>query len=838
MTAAASMLVLRLEPQLRRALLGDEPLTLGARAYDLLQALAERRERVVSKNELMDIVWPDVVVEENNLQVQISSLRKALGPAAITTVPGRGYRFTAEVETATPTVTTAPAQPKPLADVAEALIGRADELAQLATLLREVRLITLAGPGGIGKTRLALAAAAAARDALADGMTVVDLAPLPTGANAEAIAAAVARALDLRFDVDRPSVQALASAMRYQSLLLVLDNCEHLLAGAAEVASTLLAAAPGLHVLATSQEPLNLAEEHVLRLPLLALPPSQDLENAQHYGAVALFVARAKAADRRFVFDASNREAVVEICARLDGLPLAIELAAARVPALGVAGLQARLDERLRLLTGGRRDAAARQQTLRASLEWSLGLLSDDERTVFCSLGVFAGGFTIELAQDVASNAAIDRWAVLDVLASLVDKSLVVADAADPPRYALLESARALAIELLQSSGQWPIKRAAHAVAMACLLQHVDQLFYTSNDYSPAQTRLLREIENLRAALAWCEECGDSLMAVRLLGPSCRLWNRCGLAGEASSRFAALAPLVDASVPAQDAALFWLGMVVVAPESPPAAVVAATTYAVKGFHALGDQPHEAYAWCWRAIVAGQRGNLAQARKDADAAAALEQADWPPLLRAMILLADCSVHTRAGDQARARAVREAALMLVRASGDHPNIQFNLRKLADADLAAGDFDALMRSSEALIADARAHGPAWAARLGEGYRSVALLAAGRLDEAASAASLALPAWRTAGWTGWLIDHLAWLAAARSQAPLAAQLLGCADAQHARVGRERRASEQRAVSAALRLIEPTLPSHELEHWRRAGRELDDDAVLVALQAFPAPRL
>ncbi len=836
MTAAASTLVLRLEPQRRRALLGGEPLTLGARAYDLLQALAERRERVVSKHELMDLVWPDVVVEENNLQVQISSLRKALGPTAITTIPGRGYRFTCEVQTATPSLT--PARPQAPQGTPDALIGRADELAQLATLLRQTRLITLAGPGGIGKTRLALAAAAAARDAHADGTAVVDLAPLPLGANADAIASAVALALDLRFDIDRPSTQAVAFALRYQSLLLVLDNCEHLLVGAAELTATLLATAPNLHVLATSQEPLNLAEEHVLRLPLLALPPSQDLDNAQRYGAVALFVARAAAADRRFVFDASNREAVVEICARLDGLPLAIELAAARVPALGVAGLRARLDERLRLLTGGRRDAATRQQTLRASLEWSLALLTEEERSVFCSLGVFAGGFTIELAQDMASNAAIDRWAVLDLLASLVDKSLVVVDAADPPRYALLESARALAIELLQTSGQWPAKRAAHALAMAALLHHVDRLFYTSNDYSPAQTRLLREIENLRAALAWCDECGDALMAVRLLGPSCRLWNRCGLAGEASSRFAALAPLIDPSVPANDAALFWLGMVVVAPESPPAAVVAATTYAVKAFRALGDQPHEAYAWCWRAIVAGQRGNLAQARKDADAAAALEQADWPPLLRAMILLTDCSVHTRAGNTARARAVREAALMLVRASGDHPNIQFNLRKLADADLAAGDFDALMRSSEALIADARDHGPPWAARLGEGYRSVALLADGRLDEAAKAAYVALPAWRAAGWTGWLIDHLAWLAAARSQAPLAAQLLGCADAQHARVGRERRASEQRAVSTALRLIEAVLPSHELEHWRRAGRELDEDAVLLALQTTAAPRL
>lgn len=828
MIAAVPMAALRLEPQRRLALLAGQPLALGARAFDLLQALAERRDRVVTKNELMDLVWPDVVVEENNLQVQISSLRKALGPNAITTVPGRGYRLTAELQTPIAVAET-PRTDKPAAPL-DALIGRKDDLAQLATLLRSARLITLAGPGGIGKTRLALAAAAAARAEYADGVTVADLAPLPKDADAEAIAAAVARALDLRFDVGQASTQTLAFAVRHQSLLLVLDNCEHLLAGAAALTSVLLATAPGLHVLATSQEPLNLADEHVMRLPLLALPPPEDLDNAHHYGAVALFVARAVAADRRFVLTTALRAAVVDICTRLDGLPLAIELAAARVPTLGLAGLQARLDERLRLLTGGRRDAAARQQTLRASLEWSLALLTPDELSVFRSLGVFAGGFTVELAQDVANTAAIDRWDVLDLLASLVDKSLVVVDAADPPRYSLLESTRALALELLQAAGEHEAKRAAHAEAVLAALQRVDTLFYASNDYSAAQSHLLREIENLRAALAWCEERGDTAMAIALMGPSGRLWNRCGLAGEGSARFAALAPMVNDQVAAPNAAAFWLSMVVVAPESPPAAVVAAASAAVEAYRALEDRPRWAYALCWRAIVAGQRGELDQAARDVAATAALDEPGWPPLLRAMILLAECSLHTRRGDATRARAVREAALVLVRASGDHPNIQFNLRKLADADLAAGDFDALMRSSQALIADARDHGPAWAARLGEGYRAVALLAAGHLDEAADAARVALPAWRAAGWTGWLIDHLAWLAAARGRAALAAQLLGCADALHARVGRERRVSEHRAVEATLRLVKDTLPAHELDQWRRAGQELDEDAALPIL--------
>jgi predicted ATPase len=834
MTAVASVGTIQLEPHRRLAFLAGEPLMLGARAYDLLQALIDRRDRVVSKSELIRAVWPDVVVEENNLQVQIFALRKALGPTAITTVPGRGYRLTAAVQIVAPESViaddTPPSQYWPSAH--ETIYGRDDELSQLATMLRNARLITLAGPGGIGKTRLALAASAAARFELADGVTVVDLAPLPRNANAEAVAAAVARALGVRFEVGQATSQTLAFAMRHQSLLLVLDNCEHLLEGVALLASALLAAAPGLHVLATSQEPLNVAEEEVLRLPVLAVPPPEDIDNALQYGAVAMFVARARAADQRFDLTAENRAAVVDICRQLDGLPLAIELAAARVPALGVVGLSARLNERLRMLTKGRRDVAARHQALRASLEWSLGLLTTDELSVFRSLGVFADGFTVELAQDVASTPKIDGWAVLDHLFSLVEKSLVVVDRGDPPRYALLESTRTIALELLHATGEYDTKRAAHVEAMMNVLQRVDDLFFTSNDYSADQTCLQREIENLRAALTWCEECGHDEKTVALLGLSGRLWNRCGLAGEASARFAMLAPWVEAHhVIPQHAAAFWLSMVVVAPESPPANVATAADAAVKIYSALEDKPRRALALCWRALVAGQLGQLEQAARDVASAVALDEPGWPPLLRAMILVAECSLHTRLGDVSRARTTREATLALAIASGDHPNIQFNLRKIADADLAAGDFEALMRSSDALIADAREHGPVWAARLAEGYRAVALLAADRLDDAIVAVRMALPAWRAAGWSGWLIDHLAWLVAARSQAAVAAQLLGCADALHAHVGRQRRVSEQRAVLATLRLIEGKLSARELDQWRSAGRELDEDAVMLLLE-------
>jgi len=823
-------------PNSRALLVDGQPASVGGRAFDLLVALTERADRVVTKHELMDLVWPDVIVEENNLQVQISALRRLLGPAAIATVPGRGYRFTAPLDEAAPPpapsrAAAAPrAQASNLPSTSAALIGREADLSALARLLADARLVTVVGTGGIGKTRLVQACAADLHGQRHDGTWWVELALLPPGSNADAVAAAVARALDLRVEAGQAGVERVCSVLCDQRLLLLLDNCEHLLAGAAAFGAALLRTAPAVTLLATSQEPLHLAGEQVYRLPLLALPEDADLVHAEQYGAVALFVARARAADPRFALGEHNRAAVVDICRHLDGLPLAIELAAARVALLGVEGVRSRLGERLRLLTRARRDAAARQQTLRASLEWTLGLLDAPEQAVYRRLGVFVGGFTMELAQRVAADAAIDRWAVLDHLASLVDKSLVSVDAAEPPRYSLLESAREFALERLERHAETEATRAAHAEALRETVAHVEALYFESDAYGAAQTQLVRELDNLRAALAWARANAHSELAIALLGLSCRLWNRCGLAGTASELFSAIAGSVDAQrVPAAVEAAFWLGSVIVAPELPLPDLARAADRCIELWRDLGDTRRLAYALGWRAIVNAQRDRLDPARVDLIEAKDLERADWPHLLRAWRLAALCSVQTRAGEVEPARATRQAAIAIVRASGDHPNIQFNLRKLADADLAAGDFEALMRSSQDLIDDARAHGPLWAARLGLGYQAVALIAAGRHDEAEAAAVEALPAWRAAGWTTWLLDHLVGLAAARGQARGAAQLLGHCDRRYAEAGRPRRAAEQRAITAAIAAMRNTLDEARIAQYRAEGQALDEHSALAA---------
>ena len=304
------------------------------------------------------------------------------------------------------------------------LYGRDADAAALKALMAGHRLVSVVGPGGIGKTRLAQAVAHDMQQTNIGGAWLVDLAPIT---KPELAALTVARALGHPIGPAK-AIASLVEAIRGQELLLVLDNCEQLVGAVAELARAIFAGAPGVKLIVTSQEPLRLAEEQVYRLGPLAVPanPNADAATALDHGAIALFVARARAADARFEVDEDNVGATIEICARLDGVALAIELAAARVSLLGVHGVRQRLDERFQLLAGGRREALPRHRALSAALEWSYGLLSDGERHVLDRLGIFVGGFSLEAAQILVANEQIDEWTVLEHLSTLVDKSLVI----------------------------------------------------------------------------------------------------------------------------------------------------------------------------------------------------------------------------------------------------------------------------------------------------------------------------------------------------------------------------------------------------------------------------
>jgi predicted ATPase/DNA-binding winged helix-turn-helix (wHTH) protein len=500
----------------RREILRDgQPVQLGARAFDLLLALVEARGSMVTKDALLQRVWPGRIVEEGNLQAQVSALRRALGDDRdmIRTIPGRGYQFVGHVRN--PVVgsepTTVAAAP-PLTNLPlelSDLIGRQEQIEQIATMLSARRLVTLTGTGGIGKTRLALGAAQGLLSRFPDGVWICECAAL---VDATLVPAAVATGTGIALVGAPSTAEAVARALASKQILLVLDNCEHLIGAAAEMAEALLHANPAARVLATSREPLLAESEYLYRVPPLATPMTDAItaEEALAHGAVALFVARARAAGTNFV-PARDLSAIVTVCRHLDGIPLAIELVAARAAELGIGALTA-LDDRLSLLAR-RRTASPRHQTLQAALDWSHDLLSEGERKLLRSLAVFAGGFTLHAAGAVIADPAPGGTQVVEAVANLVQKSLVVAELGrSPVRYRLLETTRIYAGLKLTASGDREGIERRHACYYRDLL-------------AAAEPDDLSDIDNLRAALAWAYgDAGDSTIGAALTVGCVPLW--------------------------------------------------------------------------------------------------------------------------------------------------------------------------------------------------------------------------------------------------------------------------------------------------------------------------
>jgi predicted ATPase/Flp pilus assembly protein TadD/DNA-binding XRE family transcriptional regulator len=384
---------------------------------------------------------------------------------------------------------TAASGPTNLPVALTSFVGRDVELTEIAELVRSHRLVTLTGTGGVGKTRTALRIASELREDSGDGVWFVELDPI---ADPALCAPAIAKVLGIQEAPNRPLVETLLAALKAKNLWIVLDNCEHVVAEIANLANGLLRACPGLRILATSREALRISGERVYRLPSLGVS-----------GAIELFAERARAADRRFALDDEQTAIVGEICRRLDGLPLAIELAAARVNVLTPAVLSKKLEERFRILSGGDRSALPRQKTLRALIDWSYDLLTQDERRLLRRLSVFSGSWTFEAATTVCSDERSDPAAVFDQLAALLEKSLVdVEFNSDGLRYRLLESTREYAREQLAShEGPERIAR-EHARYYAGYVRTSRALWDAMNDRA-WQRSLVAELDNLRAALEW-----------------------------------------------------------------------------------------------------------------------------------------------------------------------------------------------------------------------------------------------------------------------------------------------------------------------------------------------
>jgi predicted ATPase/DNA-binding winged helix-turn-helix (wHTH) protein len=540
----------RLLSQRRQVLADNRPVELGGRAVDLLMALIEARGAVVSKDALIERVWPGRIVEENNLQAQISALRRALGADRdlIRTIAGRGYQFTGEIRTvpaqAHVSVTagvvlpvTTPSIPRTnLPEPVSELIGRDAELGEILDLGASHRLVTLAGAGGIGKTRLGIEAARQLLPRFADGAWIVELAPLSDSA---LVPISVAAILGIEMTGSVASTERVANALRLKQLLLVLDNCEHVVGAAAQMAEALLRANPDVRMIATSRDPLRVDGEWVFPIPPLAVPAElgRDSDDLVQYGAVRLFIERVRAGVPHFSPSERTVAAIVAICRRLDGIPLAIELAAARAASLDIEELASRLDHRFDLLTVGRRTAIPQQRTLRATLDWSYNLLPEIEQQILKRLSVFAGSFTLEAAGTVAASAEMNASSVVDCVVNLVGKSLVTPEiGVSGLRYRLLETTRAYALEKLAESGESEGTARCHAEYFRDLFQRAASESQTrpAGDW-PAAYGL--DIDNVRTALEWTfSPGGDRAIGVALTVACVPLWVQLSLLGECLAR--------------------------------------------------------------------------------------------------------------------------------------------------------------------------------------------------------------------------------------------------------------------------------------------------------------
>jgi predicted ATPase/DNA-binding winged helix-turn-helix (wHTH) protein len=522
---------------------------LGSRAFDVVEKLVRSAGELVTKDELLRHTWPGVIAEEGTLQVHISAIRKALGPhrKMLKTEFGRGYRLLGNWtlrDAAGPAVPAGVLPPAEHAEPAgsnlplrvESLVGRSVAVQQLRDLLSAYRVVTLTGPGGIGKSALALGVARELLAEFDDGVRFVEFASL---SDRTLVPSAVAAVLGLSLAGEAISGEAVARGIARKNLLLVLDNCEHLIDALAQLAETVVRLCPRVTVISTSREALRIDGEYVYRVPPLDVPAPDRREprDLLRHSAVELFVARVRASDAGFAPDGDSLLAIASICQHLDGIPLAIEFAASRAVTLGVNYVAKGLEDRFALLASGRRTALPRHQTLRAVLDWSYDLLTVAEQCLLRHLAVFTGGFTLEAVATVVRDVPLGAETFGETMANLVDKSLVSFDrSAEFGRWRLLETTRAYAYGKLAESGELAAAERRHA-------EYYSDLFGRARgdwERQPTSTWLAEygyHLDDLRAILEWAFSArGDVALGINLTADAVPLWMQFSLMAECRRR--------------------------------------------------------------------------------------------------------------------------------------------------------------------------------------------------------------------------------------------------------------------------------------------------------------
>lgn len=820
-----------LRPAERLLLADGLPLALGARAFDVLVVLAARRERLVGKDELFRIVWSGSVVEDSNLAVQISTLRKLLGNGVITTVTGRGYQFTAAAQ-------------EPLLDrqpglrrgnvpaVMPALFGRESDIDAVALALQRCPLVTLCGAGGIGKTSLASMLAQRLSGQFSGGAWIIELAATR---DPSLVPAVVAQTLGLQLPGQIGAVAELVRATQASEFLMVLDNCEHLVAGVAPLARALQREAPGLRVLVTSQEPLHVEGEQLYRLGPLSVPSGAEIANALDHGAVQLFIERVCARQPDFRPATRDLETIVHICRELDGLALAIELAAARVQLLGLDGVRARLGERLRTLGGGARIPMRRHQTLRAALDWSFNLLAPETQRVVRRLGIFHGGFCADSALSVTCDLPDEDedW-LLEQLDILLDRSLLVmATQGTRPRYRMLETMREFAVEQMQALNEIELIRQRHAHAMRDVFKQAAR--------ERDSDRQLEEVPNLRAALAFAiSSPGEGGVALSLATDSSVVLATSGPVPEVLDNLLKVERFITADTEPGLAAQYWqwVGRVGKDGRLPGRRCVEVLARAEGLFEQLG-RVRRVHA-CRRQLAEAHLSlnEFDAAERALSRARQLESNQTPAAdvmrrLRLDGLLADAF-----GRFERALALNQEALDIAELYG-YRRYRYNL--LSDRawiQLQAGQPDVAESGLLDLLQrippgphDGLPRAEALAALL------AARTAAGRLDLASSSVPDVVRALRSCGLFFHRGDIFAWLAAARSQFQLASHVLGAVDEFHRRSDGRRDRLAARARQESLRLMVDVVPVSDQRLWMLHGRHVEESLLASSLEAGLAGR-
>lgn len=820
-----------LRPAERLLLADGLPVTLGARAFDVLVVLAARRERLVGKDEILQMVWSGSVVEESNLAVQISSLRKLLGNGVITTVTGRGYHFTAAAQE--PLLDRQPGLKRGnVPAVMPALYGRESDLDAVAMALQQRPLVTLCGAGGIGKTSLASVLACRLSGEFSGGAWIVELAATR---DSLLVPAVVAQTLGLQLPGQIGALAELVRAAQGSEMLLVLDNCEHLVAGVAPLTRALQREAPGLRVLVTSQEPLHVEGEQLYRLGPLSVPSAAGLANACSHGAVQLFIERVRARQPDFSPAAADVEVIVHICRELDGIALSIELAAARVQLLGLEGVRARLGEKLRTLGGGVRGPMRRHQTLRAALDWSISLLAPESQRVVRRLGIFHGGFCADSAVPVVGeHPDEDESWLLEQLDILLDRSMLVMVTRGPrPRFRMLETMREFAVEQMKALDEFDLIRQRHAHAMCAVFRQAAR--------DRDSDRQLDEVPNLRAALAFAiASPGEGGVALSLATDSSVVLATSGPVPEVLDNLLKVERFVTPQTEKGLAAQYWqwVGRVGKDGRLPGRRCVEVLLRAEGMFAELG-RVRRVHA-CRRQLAEAHLSlnELDAAEQALSRARQLESAQTPAAdvmrrLRLDGLLADAC-----GRFEDALALNQEALEIAELYG-YRRYRYNL--LSDRawiQLQAGQ-PGVAESSLLGLLERIPPGPHDGLPRAEALAALlaARTAAGRLDVASAHLQDTVRALRSCGLFFHRGDIFAWLAAARSHYQLASQVLGAVDEFHRRSDGRRDRLAARAREESLRLMADVVPVSDQRLWMMHGRHVEEGMLASWLETVLAGR-